>query len=102
VKKNIITGLWHKTCLVPVIEITDGEEKNITVLSKAICNGKVRWTHMHIIPLTTQEYENMNEATTEQTDRQSLHFKTKNIDVLTGLSNVIVAYHLHSCFQYSI
>jgi hypothetical protein len=64
VEKNIIIGLWYKNCLVPVIEITDGEEKNIAVLSKAICNGKVSWTQMHIIPLTTQEYEKKNEGTT--------------------------------------
>lgn len=74
-----------------MIEVTDGEEENIAVLSKAICNGKVSWTQTHIIPLTTQEYERKNGGTTEQTDRQSLHFKTTNIAALTGLSNAIIA-----------
>jgi hypothetical protein len=75
-----------------VIEVTDGEEENIAVLSKAICNGKVSWSQTHIIPLTTQECEKKNGGTTEQTDRQSLHFETTHIAVLTGLSNAIVSY----------
>lgn len=89
---NIIRGLQSKNCLIPVIEVTDGEEKNIAVLSKAICNGKVSWTQTHLIPLKTQEYEKKTGGTTKQTDKQSLHFETTNIPALTGLSNVIVAY----------
>lgn len=75
-----------------MIEVTDGEQKNIAVLSKAICNGKVSWTQMHIIPLTTQEYDKKTGGTTKQTDRQSLHFETTNSAALTGLSNATVAY----------
>ncbi|PNF37623.1 ATP-binding cassette sub-family G member 1 [Cryptotermes secundus] len=67
-----------------VIEVTDGEEKNIAVLSKAICNGKVSWTQTHLIPLKTQEYEKKNGGTTKQTDKQSLHFETTNIAALTA------------------
>lgn len=85
-----------------MIEVTDGEEENIAILSKAICNGKVSWTQMHIIPLATQKYDRKNGGITEQTDRQSLHFKTTNIAALTGVSNTIVACRLQSSFQYSI
>jgi hypothetical protein len=94
--------LVNKTCLFPVIEVTDGEERNIGVLSKAICNGKVSWTHTHIIPLTTQEYEKKNCKTTENTGRQSLHFNTADAAAITGSSHVIVAYFLQFSFQYSV
>jgi hypothetical protein len=75
-----------------VIEVTDGEERNIAVLSKAICNGKVSWSQTNIISHTTQEYEKKNGDTANHTERQSLRFYTTNGASITGLSDVIVAY----------
>jgi hypothetical protein len=87
-------ALVNKHILVAVIEVTDGEEKNIAVLSKAICNGKVSWTQTQVIPLTTQEHEKKNGNLAEQSERQPLRFNITTVAAITGLSDATAAYFL--------
>ena len=79
---------------VAVIEITDGEDDNIAVLSQAICNGKKSWIQTHTIPHTIQENAKKSEDTTKQTDRYSCHFQTMDV-AKTGL------HHCHTHIAYN-
>jgi hypothetical protein len=69
---------------VTVIEITDGEDENIAVLSQAICNGKKSWIQTHTIPRAIQEDANKSGDTTKQADRYSCHLQTTDF-ATTGL-----------------
>jgi hypothetical protein len=77
-----------------VIEITDGDDDKISVLSQAICNGKKSWIQTRSIPLTIQEDAKKSGDTTKQTDRYSCHFQTMDA-ATTGLhhSHIHNAYH---------
>jgi len=79
---------------VAVIEITDGEEDNIAVLSQAICNGKKSWVKTCTIPHTVQEDAKKNGDTTKQTDEYYCHFQTTDV-ATTGLHHCHMqnAYH---------
>ena len=79
---------------VAVIEITDGEDDNIAVLSQAICNGKKSWIQTHTIPNAIQEDAKNSGDTTKQTDTHSCDFQTTDF-ATTGLHHCHTqnAYH---------
>jgi hypothetical protein len=64
---------------VAVIEITDGEDENIAVLSQAICNGKKSWIQARTIPHAIKEDANESGDTTKQTHRYPCHFQTMDV-----------------------
>jgi len=69
---------------VAVIEITDGEDDNIAVLSQAICNGKKSWFETCTIPHAIQEDAKTSGDATKQTDRYPCHLQTTDV-ATTGL-----------------
>jgi ABC-type multidrug transport system ATPase subunit len=70
-----------------VIEITDGEDYNIAVLSQAICNGKKSWIQTCTIPHPIQGDTRKSEDTTKQADRYSCHFQTTDVATTASGSN---------------
>jgi hypothetical protein len=79
---------------VAVIEVTDGEDDNIAMLSQAICNGKKSRIETCTIPHAIQEDSKKSGYTTKQTDRYSCHLQTTDV-ATTGLFHCHMqnAYH---------
>ena len=82
---------------VAVIEITDGEDYNIAVLSQAICNGKKSWIQTCTIPHPIQGDTRKSEDTTKQADRYSCHFQTTDV-ATTGLHHC----HMQNAYRKKI
>jgi len=80
-----MAGFWIQMFIsVAVIEITDGEDDNIAVLSQAICNGKKSWIQTRTIPHAIQKDTKKSGDTIKQLDRYSCHFQTTDV-ATTGL-----------------